>query len=144
MALIEVRLVGHSRLDLLTLSFSHFDPQGIFGRHLLSAGKISWNCQNYSHPRLRASVSPFVLIYLRGEGRHGTSRCFERVPRLLEHPAMLTASQCQKLASEYKSLAQQPDVSKERVAMLINIARSLAGLATQLDKLAAHIRDKGK
>jgi hypothetical protein len=57
---------------------------------------------------------------------------------------MLTASQCQKLASEYKSLAQQPDVSKERVAMLINIARSLAGLATQLDKLAAHIRDKGK
>ena len=26
-ALIEVRLVGHSGLDLLTLSFSHFDPE---------------------------------------------------------------------------------------------------------------------
>jgi len=26
-ALIEVRLVGHSGLNLLTLSFSHFDPE---------------------------------------------------------------------------------------------------------------------
>lgn len=57
---------------------------------------------------------------------------------------MLTASQCLALASEYKSIAQQAEVSKERAAMLINIARSLVGLATQLDKLAAHIRDNAK
>ena len=55
---------------------------------------------------------------------------------------MLTPTECQKLASEYKSLAQQPNVSKERSAMLINIARSLSGLATQLDRLAAHARDQ--
>lgn len=57
---------------------------------------------------------------------------------------MLTPTECQKLASEYKSLAQQPNVSKERSAMLTNIARSLSGLATQLDRLAAHTRDQAK
>ena len=57
---------------------------------------------------------------------------------------MLTATECQKLVSEYKSLAQQADVSKERAVMLTNIARSLSGLATQLDMLAAHIRDRAK
>jgi hypothetical protein len=57
---------------------------------------------------------------------------------------MLTASECQELASEYRSLAQQPDVSKERATMLLNIARSLAGLSTQLDRLAAYMRDHAK
>ena len=57
---------------------------------------------------------------------------------------MLTASQCQTLASEYKSLARHPDAPKERAAMLINIARSLVGLATQLDRLAGHMRDHTK
>jgi hypothetical protein len=54
---------------------------------------------------------------------------------------MLTVSQCKALASEYKSLAQQPNVSEERAATLLNIARSLVGLATQLDRLAADMRD---
>jgi hypothetical protein len=54
---------------------------------------------------------------------------------------MLTPSQCKALASEYKSLARQPNVSKGRAAMLVNIARSLVGLATQLDRLAADMRD---
>jgi hypothetical protein len=57
---------------------------------------------------------------------------------------MLTASQCKALASEYKSLAQQPNVSEERAATLVNIARSLVGLATQLDRLAADMREKCK
>ncbi len=57
---------------------------------------------------------------------------------------MLTASQCQALASEYKSLARQPNVSEERAAMLVNIARTLVGLATQLDRLAANMRDNAK
>ena len=54
---------------------------------------------------------------------------------------MLTVSQCKALASEYKSLARQPNVSEERAATLVNIARSLVGLATQLDRLAADMRD---
>ena len=57
---------------------------------------------------------------------------------------MLSATECQKLASEYKSLAQQPNVSKERAVMLTNIARSLSSLATQLDKLAAYTRAHAK
>ena len=57
---------------------------------------------------------------------------------------MLTASECKGLASEYKSLAQQPDVSKECATMLLNIARSLAGLSTQLDQLAAYMRSSVK
>jgi hypothetical protein len=55
---------------------------------------------------------------------------------------MLTASQCQALALEYNCLACCLDVSQDRAAMLKNIARSLTGLATQLDRLAAHTRDK--
>jgi hypothetical protein len=57
---------------------------------------------------------------------------------------MLTAAECQNLAAEYKSMAQRPDVSKECAVMLTNIARSLSGLATQLDKLAAYMRDHPK
>ena len=57
---------------------------------------------------------------------------------------MLTPTECQKLVREYKSLAQQPNVSRERSVMLINIARTLSGLATQLDRLAAHMRDQAK
>jgi hypothetical protein len=57
---------------------------------------------------------------------------------------MLTASKCKALACEYKSLAQQPNISEERAAMLVNIARSLVGLATQLDRLAADMRDNAK
>ncbi len=57
---------------------------------------------------------------------------------------MLTPTECQKLARQYKSLAQQPNVSKERSVMLTNIARTLSGLATQLDRLAADMRDQAK
>jgi plasmid stabilization system protein ParE len=57
---------------------------------------------------------------------------------------MLTPAECQALANEYKSLARQPDISRERAAMLTNIARSFTGLATQLDRLATHMRDHAK
>jgi hypothetical protein len=56
---------------------------------------------------------------------------------------MLTAAQCQTLASQYKAMAQAPHVSEKRALTLKNIARSLTGLATQLDRLAANIRDDG-
>jgi hypothetical protein len=55
---------------------------------------------------------------------------------------MLTAVQCQTLASEYRSLARRPDVSQDRAAMLRNVAGSLRRLATQLDMLEAHMRDE--
>jgi hypothetical protein len=54
---------------------------------------------------------------------------------------MVTAAQCQTLASQYKAMAQATLVSESRALMLKNIARSFTGLATQLDRLAANIRD---
>src|SRR5216684_3879688 len=49
---------------------------------------------------------------------------------------MLTTAQCQTYAAEYKSLARQTGVSEERTTLLKNIARSLKGVASQLDRLA--------
>jgi hypothetical protein len=57
---------------------------------------------------------------------------------------MLTATQCEKYAAEYKSLAQQAGITEERATLLINIARSLKGLASQLDRLAALLRKEAK
>jgi hypothetical protein len=56
---------------------------------------------------------------------------------------MMTATQCQVLASEYKRLSLERGIAQNRAAMLTNIARSFSGLATQLDRLAAHTRDAG-
>ena len=55
---------------------------------------------------------------------------------------MLTAAQCQVLAREFKQMSQASNISKDRAFILKNIARSLAGLASQLDILAAKIRDE--
>jgi hypothetical protein len=57
---------------------------------------------------------------------------------------MLTAAQCQTFAAEYKSLAQQAGVSEERTTLLKNIARSLKGLESQLDRLAILLREEAK
>jgi hypothetical protein len=57
---------------------------------------------------------------------------------------MLTAAQCQALASQYKVMAEVPHISEKRALTLRNIARSFTGLATQLDRLEANIRDEGK
>ena len=57
---------------------------------------------------------------------------------------MLTAAQCQTYAVEYKSLARQAGVSEERITLLNNIARSLKGLASQLDRLAVLLREEAK
>jgi hypothetical protein len=55
---------------------------------------------------------------------------------------MLTAAQCQKFADEYKSLARQTDVTEQRVALLKNVARSFVGVASQLDRLDALVREE--
>jgi hypothetical protein len=57
---------------------------------------------------------------------------------------MLTAAQCQAFASQYKAMSEAPQISEKRAMTLRNIARSFTGLATQLDRLAADIRDDGK
>ena len=57
---------------------------------------------------------------------------------------MLTAVQCQTYAAEYKSLARQAGVSEERTTLLNNIARSLKGLGSQLDRLAVLLREEAK
>jgi hypothetical protein len=57
---------------------------------------------------------------------------------------MLTAAQCQALANEYKSCARDPNIPKELADMLTNIARSFAGLSTQLDRLASYTREKAR
>jgi hypothetical protein len=57
---------------------------------------------------------------------------------------LMTAAQCQELAHHYKALSQRPDISRDRAFILKNIARSFAGLASQLDRLAALMRDEAK
>ena len=55
---------------------------------------------------------------------------------------MLNASQCRVLAKEYKDLARKTGTSEDRAFILNNIARSLMGLATQFESLAAKIREE--
>jgi hypothetical protein len=55
---------------------------------------------------------------------------------------MLTVSQCQKYADQYKSLARQADTTEQRAILLKNIARSFASLANQLDRLATLLREE--
>ena len=57
---------------------------------------------------------------------------------------VMTAVQCQELANHYKALAREASISNDRAFVLKNIARSFAGLASQLDRLAALMRDEGK
>jgi hypothetical protein len=57
---------------------------------------------------------------------------------------MVTSTQWRTLTMEYKDLARRLEVSKDRAFILNNIARSLAGLATQLDMLAAKTREESK
>jgi len=57
---------------------------------------------------------------------------------------MLTASQCQKYADHYKSLARQADTTEQRAVLLKNIARSFASLANQLDRLATLLREESR
>jgi hypothetical protein len=55
---------------------------------------------------------------------------------------MLTAEQCQTFAREYKNMLQASNISTDRAFILKNISRSFAGLASQLDMLAANTRDE--
>ena len=56
----------------------------------------------------------------------------------------LNSSDCRTLATEYKVRARQPSTSSESSSIMNNVARSLVGLATQLDMLTAKLRDEAK
>ena len=55
---------------------------------------------------------------------------------------MLTAAQCEAYATEYRSIARQSDITQERADLLRNVARSLKGLASQLDRLSVLAREE--
>jgi len=57
---------------------------------------------------------------------------------------MLNATQCRKFAEEYKDRAREPGISRDSAFIMNNIARSLMGLATQLDLLAAKMREEAR
>jgi hypothetical protein len=48
----------------------------------------------------------------------------------------LTAAECRTLANEHRARANCPGISAKRVTLHSNIARSYAGLASQLQMLA--------
>jgi hypothetical protein len=55
---------------------------------------------------------------------------------------MITATKCKDLAKQYKALSSAPNTSENRAFLLRNIAKSLAGLAGQLERLDTLIRDE--
>ena len=54
-----------------------------------------------------------------------------------------TATQCRQLAESYKVCARRAGISPKRANMLTNVARSYAGLASQLEMLAVEL-NRGK
>jgi hypothetical protein len=55
---------------------------------------------------------------------------------------MITAAKCRDLATHYKTLSSASNTSEDRAFLLRNIARSFAGVAGQLDRLDALVRDE--
>ena len=57
---------------------------------------------------------------------------------------IISAEHCRAFAGEFRSRSKTPGVSKDSAFIMNNIARSLMGLATQLDLLAIKTREEGK
>ncbi|MCS4111657.1 acyl-CoA reductase-like NAD-dependent aldehyde dehydrogenase [Bradyrhizobium elkanii] len=57
---------------------------------------------------------------------------------------MISVALCQEAADHYSTLSRQASPSEDRAAVLKNIARTLRGLAGQLDRLASLERTLGK
>jgi hypothetical protein len=55
---------------------------------------------------------------------------------------LITAAGCKELANHFKALSSNPNISESRAFLLKNIAKSVAGLAGQLDRLDALTRDE--
>lgn len=76
-------------------------------------------------------------------------RCYDVAAEMLlfiylSGNSMFDAARCQELAIEYKALARLSDVSVDRAILQKNIARTLTGLASQLDRLAALTREEAQ
>lgn len=56
---------------------------------------------------------------------------------------MITTARCKELANYYKALCSNPHISEDRAFLLRNIARSLAGVAGQLERLDAVTKEEG-
>jgi hypothetical protein len=54
----------------------------------------------------------------------------------------ITAAQCRQLATDHNARAKQAGISQKRTTLLTSIARSLTGLANQLEMLAADVGEK--
>src|SRR6202007_942447 len=59
------------------------------------------------------------------------------------NPCMITATRCKELANHYKALSSSPGISESRAFLLRNIARSLVGLAGQLERLDTLTKEEG-
>ncbi|UVO30366.1 hypothetical protein [Bradyrhizobium arachidis] len=57
---------------------------------------------------------------------------------------MLTADECRDFSSHYKALAGAGDISPKRLSALINISKSFAGLAKQLELLTDIVREEDR
>jgi hypothetical protein len=55
---------------------------------------------------------------------------------------VINIAECQEHADLYKRLSGASGISKDRVAVLKNIARTYVGLAGQLDRLASLARNE--
>jgi hypothetical protein len=51
---------------------------------------------------------------------------------------MMNASECREAAKDYKAQAKELGLPSNKVTLLTNIARSLSGLANQLEMLGCH------
>lgn len=55
---------------------------------------------------------------------------------------LINSAECQEHADHYKRLSGAGGISKDRAAVLKNIARTYVGLAGQLDRLASLARNE--
>ncbi|MEY9880484.1 hypothetical protein ABIA43_002018 [Bradyrhizobium sp. USDA 328] len=55
---------------------------------------------------------------------------------------LINIAECREQANHYKRLSGVSGISKDRAAVLKNIARSFVGLAGQLDRLASRARNE--
>jgi hypothetical protein len=53
---------------------------------------------------------------------------------------LITAARCRELANHYRALSVSPNISASQAFLLKNIAKTFAGSAGQLDRLASLMR----
>lgn len=54
----------------------------------------------------------------------------------------VTAAQCRQLSDHHKAGAREAGISQKRASLLVNIARSFSGLASQLEMLSVDMAEE--